>query len=176
MPQTSVSDMSAGLAGMLADSGLKDAAGVVQAEASASIPFGVMVAKGSTDDAAVKLNGTASSMITKLLGVVMFSHRFAIDHEVDSTGIKPKVGFDVLRRGRIYVLPEESVTPGDPVRVRVVVTGGEVAGAFRKTEDSTDCVNISAFAQWRTSGSSTVPAVLEIDMTGLGDAVADDGV
>jgi len=166
-PQTAVSEaMAIGFAGALADSGNKTCASKYSEEASAEIPFGVMVVKGTDEDNGVLLphtSGVASADI--MMGVVVHSHAYAKDTELGDSGLKPKVSLDVLTHGRIYVLPEETVTPGDPVRVRVIAAGLEQKGAFRTTADSTDCVDISSFARWTKGGSSTVPAVLELDMT-----------
>lgn len=174
--QTSVDYPDIAIAGMLADSDpASRIEGRVNREASAEIPFGVMVVRDGTykNDGAVKCHTTAAASEQILAGIVVHQHDLAQPEELGDTGVKPKAVLRLLRRGRIYVLPEETVTVGDAVRVRAVAAGNEVAGAFRTTADGTDCIDISKFARWVRGGSTTVPAVLEIDMVGAGNALAD---
>lgn len=170
--QTSVAAAAIAIAGQLADNGFKFVESRISTEASAEIPFGTMVTWGTSKDTdALKLNTSAAAMVGKLAGVVVFEQAYAKDTELGTTGLKPGATLNLLRRGRIYVLPEESVAPGDAVRVRAAGTG--TIGAFRKTSDTGNTLDCSKFAQWVTSGSSTVPAVLEIDLVGMGMATAD---
>jgi hypothetical protein len=141
-------------------------------EASALIPFGVMVKQGSGDYGALKLTATTNAFI----GISFRSNDFAVGLEIDeSTGnLKPGATFGVARKGRFFVLIEEDVTPASDVRVRCVATGNEVAGAFRATADSTDCVDLTGLARWiRTADADDGVGELEIDMTNIGLAVAD---
>lgn len=182
MSQTAVaSKMTAGLAGQLFSLG--DAAdarlgSATSAESSAEIGFGLMVIRGSADGSALLPHTSAAAMVAAplLLGVVVLSHGFAEPQELadtDSGGLKPKTTFTVLEEGEIWVIPEDNVTPASDVRVRVVAAGAEKAGAFRAAADSTDCVEISAFARWRSSASGGSPARLWIDMSNVQLAVAD---
>lgn len=176
VPQTSVAAAAIAFAGMLADSDQgRRIESRVNAEASAEIPFGVMVVRGATseDTDALLPHTSAAASAPLLAGIVVHSHNYAKDSQLGSTGLKPTVMLNLLQRGRIYVQPEDSVDPGDAVKVRVVVAGAEVKGAFRGAADAADCVDISKFARWITSGTSTVPAVLEIDMVGAAQATAD---
>lgn len=178
IPQTSVSTapLSKPFPGVLADASyVKHTDSCVSAEASAEIPFGVAVVRdGTNKDTGVKLPHTSAAASAPLFrGVTVHSHSYARGSELGDNGLKPKVTVLVLQRGRIWVLPEEAVAPGDAVRFRVVAAGAEKAGAFRATADSTDCVDISKFARWVTSGNSTTPCQLEIDVNGAEDAAAD---
>lgn len=141
-------------------------------EASALIPFGIMVKKGTGDYGALLMTATSNA----LLGISYRSNDFAVGLEIDeSTGnLKPGATFGVARKGRFFVLIEEDVTPTSDVRVRAVAGGSEVAGAFRATADSTDCIDLTGLAQWvRTADADDGVAELEIDMTNIGLAVAD---
>ena len=173
--QTSVAAAAIGFAGMLADSDQAPrVASKINEEASAEIPFGTMVIRGTDEEMqALQLHTSAAAVAALLAGVVVHDHSYAKDTELGTTGLKPGVTLNVLERGHVYVLTEETVTPGDAVRVRAVVSGNEVKGAFRTSADSTDCVNISKFARWVKGGTTTVPAVLEIDMVGASQAAAD---
>ncbi len=174
MAQSSVTEMSEAVAGLLADNSLtKDCLPGTSEESSAEIPFGVMVCQGTEDDGVLLLHTSAAAMATKLKGVSVFGQGYAKNTELGDTGFKPKCTFDVLNKGRVYVLVEEAVAPGDAVRVRAVAAGLEVKGAFRTTADSTDCVDISAFAKWIRGAAEDGLAVVEIDMTSSALAVAD---
>lgn len=174
--QTTVAAASIAFAGMLADAdqGVRVESRLSE-EASAEIPFGTMVIRGSTseDAGALQLHTSSASMAPLLAGIVVHDHSYAKDTELGDTGLKPGTTLNLLQRGRIYVQPEDSVDPGDAVKVRAVAAGAEVKGAFRGAADGTDCVDISKFARWITSGTASVPAVLEIDMVGASQAVAD---
>ena len=164
-PQTSIAARDAGMPGMLTGSD-HVIEPCTNEEASASLPFGVMIKNGTAGANLLGKLLTATS--EKFAGIVVHNHAYNRDTEVNATGMMPKSTFGILRRGQIHVLLEENVAVGDAVRVRCVVSGGEQAGAFRTTADSTDCVDISLYAQWRTAGSLGGTAVLEIDMSGAG--------
>ncbi len=173
-PQTSVaSAMTARLAGDLSDSfslanSRKESR--TSEEASAGIPFGIMVKEGTAAGLAKLCTGTTNV----LAGIVVRSNSFAIPDElVVATGLTPKTTFSAVTKGEINVLLEENVTLGSDVRVRMVAGGGEQAGAFRTTADSTDCLDLTALARWLTAGSSGDTAVLQIDLSNVGLAVAD---
>lgn len=158
----------AALAGALGDSSaVKQVESLINSEASAEIPFGVMVGNGASEGEALKLATTADA----LAGIVLRSDAYDIPNELGDTGLKPTVVMSVLTRGRCWVPVEEAVAVGGAVRVRAVVVGAEVAGKFRTTADSTDCIDISAFARWVQGGSSL--AMVEIDMLMANAAVAD---
>lgn len=151
---------SVAFAGMLGDSSLiKQGDSYVNGEASAEIPFGVVVKQGTLDNEAVKLTSTADV----LLGVVLHSHSYAKPEEVGDIGIKPNVQMTVLSQGRMWVQVEEAVTPASNVLVRAVATGDEVAGAFRDTADASDCIDISGFARYLTSAGAAGLALVEFD-------------
>jgi hypothetical protein len=170
VPFTSVQQSTAGVfAGMLADGHPTEFDSFVSEEASAEIPFGVMVKQGTADNGALKLTATSN----KLVGLVVHTHGYAKDNELGSTGLKPKTTLKVLTKGRAWVKVEEAVTPSSAVKVRAVASGGEVAGAFRDTADSTDCIDCSAFMRYVTSAAADGFAMVDIDMSGRNDAVAD---
>jgi hypothetical protein len=138
-------------------------------EASAEIPFGVMVKAGTADYGVLKMTATTN----KLAGITFRTHDFA-DLELGDTGLKPGATFGVARKGRYFVKIEENVTPASDVRVRAVAGGAEVAGAFRATADSTDCIDLTPFAKWvRTALAADGVGELDIDLTNADLAVAD---
>ena len=70
------------------------------------------------------------------------------------------VGYVVpcARKGRIFVTSETSYSDGDPVFVRFIATGDEVAGQVRNVADSNDCARLEGARFWRT-GSAGVAAI-----------------
>lgn len=64
----------------------------------------------------------------------------------------------VVEEGPVYVTSETAYADGDPVYVRLVVSGDEVLGAFRATPDSNDCA-LLAGARFRRTGSAGVAAI-----------------
>lgn len=171
--QTTVnSAMDIGVAGQLADLYTEENGDVLSAtsqEASAEIPFGVMVQKGTSDDG-VKLLSAANN---KLAGVVVYASLYNKPTQLGDTGLKPGVTFDRLMGGRILVLVEEAVAVGDEVHVRHTTSTTEQVGGFRKSAVSNKTLDISAFAQWRTAAGAGELAVLDIDMNDAANAVAD---
>lgn len=169
MPQTGVTNVSSpGYPGMLADASMAVKDTGISAEASAEIPFGVMVKKGTANDQVAIVTATTN----KFRGIVV-ADQYAPGVEIGDVGVKPKISMALLQKGRIYVYSEEAVNPSLAVRVRCVATGGEIAGSFRTSADTTDCVDISKFAQWKSTTSAAGPAILEIDMANVAEGVAD---
>jgi hypothetical protein len=173
MQTTVLAEMKIGIPGQLATEHDERTADIVtrtSEEASASIPFGVFVQKGTDDGDVKKLTATTN----KLIGIVVWEANFAPVYQVDSVGLKPGVTMSILRKGKIIVVPETDVVAHtSEVHVRAIVAGSEVAGAVRATADSTDTIDITAFATWLTSATAGNPAVLEIDMANAALAVAD---
>lgn len=178
MPQTSVTTAPlVGAPGEPAD-GLTARIGRVNSrtseEASANLRPGVMVQKGTGDYGVKVLTATTN----KLVGIVVRTHDVS-DLQFDlvsatGNGYKPGATVPVASSQRWFVLIEENVAPGLDVRVRCVVAGSEVAGAFRTTADSTDCIEITPLARWvRTALAADGVGELEIDMSNIDLAVAD---
>ncbi len=138
MPQSEITDLEVGPGGLKLEG--KDRAGTSE-EASAGIPFGVMVCRGTADDGILLLNTSAAAMATDtaLVGITLFDHHFARNVELDADGaLAPEATCAVLTKGTCLVQVEEAVAPGDAVHVRVVTggsdgygpAGAENAGAF----------------------------------------------
>lgn len=171
--QTAVNDrMPAGIPGQLADlwtAEFGDVVSTTSQEASAETPFGVMVKRGTVDETSKLLSANTD----KLHGIVVHAQNFAKPVQLGDTGLKPGITFGILRKGRIWVTPEDAVTPASEVHVRAVVAGVEVKGAFRGTDDGTDTIDITGFAKWITSAGAGEVAILEVDMNQASLAVAD---
>lgn len=175
MSQTSVTDAPIGVPGDIADlhtarNGRRPAR--TSEEASAVILPGVMVKHGTGDYGCLKLTATSNV----LDGIAIRAHDFAVGSEIDEStgGYKPGCTFAVGQSGSYFVRIEEDVTPTSDVRVRCVATGNEVAGAFRATADSTDCVDLTGLARWvRTAAAADGVGELWIDLANINLAVAD---
>lgn len=167
--QTSIADRAPGFPGLLVDTRDHNIETGVSTEASAEIPFGVMVKRGAADGDVQLLTATNNV----LAGIVVHQDGLQRDVQIGSTGIKPGVSLGVLQQGCIWVYSETAVNPTTAVRVRAVAAGAEVPGQFRATADTTDTVDISAFARWRSTTAGAGIAQLEIDMNGAAGAVAD---
>lgn len=63
----------------------------------------------------------------------------------------------VLRQGRVRMLSEGG-NPGDPVWVRITVSGSQVAGAVRSTQDGVTCTRLRG-AQFKSTTSSGIAVV-----------------
>ncbi len=113
---------------MLADNTRKkDCLPRTNMHASAGIPFGIMVKRHATEGGVTLITALTDAMD----GVSVFGHAYSKPDELDTDGIQPDTVFDVLSRGRIYVLPEADVTPASAVRVRMVTgDAAEPAGSF----------------------------------------------
>lgn len=99
---------------------------------TAAIPFGVAVARGSTENAAI-LPATAAA---EILGVVLST--FAAENQglSNSDGVAAAGQMTVIKEGDVWVKVEETVVAGDPVFVRFASGTGTQLGAFRKSVDS----------------------------------------
>lgn len=140
----------------------------VSEEASAEIPFGVAVRRGTADDGMLLMSANTQ----KPCGILICDGPFAKDNELGDTGLKPKVVGDVVVRGRVYVWAESAMNVGDAVHVRVTANGGNTqTGTFLPLKDTNKTIDISAFARVVQSGDATNPPVIEVDMLFAAQAV-----
>lgn len=79
----------------------------VSAESSAEIPFGAGIKSDGVTESGVLLC-TANTDV--LRGIVIHSHAYDRINELGTVGIKPKVKVGVMRKGRIWVAVNASVT------------------------------------------------------------------
>lgn len=120
--------MSIGFAGLIADAGSHMIESSVNAEASASLPFGDPVRQGVLDGESLAV--TADTQVIK--GLIAHSHAYAKgDHlpGLDGVGLTPKTTLNVMRWGRIFVVAGATVAAGtrlfyNTVTRRWVVAGG----------------------------------------------------
>lgn len=148
----------------------------IQSEASAVVAFGTMLKQGTADFTALNPTTTAD----KFIGVVRKSDAYNIDNELDQVagGLKPKTVLGILKRGKVWVLVDEAVTPASPVRVRTDTNAGAVAaangpGTFRTTASAGHTTDISKFARFLTTTTGAGLVQLEFDVTMRNTGVAD---
>lgn len=171
--QTAVNTrMPIGIPGQLADlhtTEFGDTVSVTNTEASAEIAFGLMVKNGTTQDSALLVAAAADA--DDLVGIAVHANNFAYPEQIGDTGLKPGTTFAALRKGRIFVIAVDAVTPDDEVHMRHSGTG--VKGSFQKTAVAGETLDLTGFAKWNTSAGVGEVAILEIDMTNSSLATAD---
>lgn len=136
MPQTVVNTLpNVAIAGQLADTGRDmNLASYFSQEASLQMMFGTMAMQGADDFGD---NIVTAGNVAKLVGVVVYSGSYQKGNELGAVvdangrlGLLPTITHNILKRGRIWVLCEEAVTPSSSVRVRCT-NAGNGAGTFR---------------------------------------------
>ena len=71
----------------------------------------------------------------------------------------------VMRKGRIWVITEEAVTPASPVFVRFASGGGGTQlGAFRDDADTATAVDMSAKLKFLTTAAADALVLLQVDL------------
>jgi len=134
---------------------------LVSTEASAVIPFGCAVCKGSTDEGGI-LPVDANS---KFEGVLIKDDSYAPGSiDLDANGLKPKASLSIRKRGPIWVKVEEAVVKNDPAFFRHTASGGNTQkGAWRKSADTATAVEAQG-CYFMTSASAGGLAVLWVDI------------
>ena len=151
-----------GFQGGLADSSHCDVTSMRNDEA-ASMAFGHAVKHDSLSD------DSAAGILTaitgeRLAGIVMKIDSYS-DTQLDDVGVKAGQHLNVLQKGRIYVACEDGCNVGDPLHIRAVAGGGEIAGACRASSDGVDTIDATTIGRWRTAAAAGEIAVLEVDFS-----------
>lgn len=143
-------------------------------EASVSIPFGraVVFPTSPTVDMSAKL---PSGSLTRPAGLVVFSHNYArvwtaadgtVNGDLDSTGLRPGVHMNILRRGRILVKTQQAVVPGDRLFIcKTAATTYSAVGQLGNADESTNTIDATTVGVWLTSAAAGALAVLDVDFT-----------
>lgn len=117
-----------GIEGQIADSGPKRVDSLVNEEASA-VPYGRGVKRGTANDQFLLPAAAADEVV----GVLVHTH---VSEDLTDDGIATKEPGNVMRVGRLFVKPEQAVSPSDKVFVRHTAGGaGETKGRLRKDND-----------------------------------------
>lgn len=168
MSQTTIAEaMGAALPGQLADLSPHTVESFVSEDAL-DMPMGaVAVAQGTADNGAI----LPAASNAKLVGILMHSHQYSKDPNGDlgivtPFGLHKYAVLNVLRKGRIYVIAEEDVSPGDPLFVRYAAgAGGSQLGAFRRATVSSEMIDLTKVGVFRSTTSAGGLAILEVDFT-----------
>jgi hypothetical protein len=165
----------AAYAGMLADDTKSDVMTMENAEASASMPFGIVVAFKTSSPGSDRAAVLPTTSETKLAGILVHSHDYertftlpdgSTVGELDSTGIKPGAEIAVMWRGTCWVKVQQAVVPGDRLFVcksaNVVYTGlGQVGNA----DESTNTIDASAIGRFTSGAAAGGFAKLQVDFS-----------
>ena len=140
-------------------------------EASAGIPFGRFVQRGTLDKTAKLLTG-ATNVIA---GLAVYANSFARDTELDASGdIMPGVDFGVAQDGEYYVIVAGNVDPSDEVHLfHTVGTGAQLVGRCGPDAVQNKTLDISAFAKWKRTALSGEVGILSFDLKNAALASAD---
>jgi hypothetical protein len=152
------------------------------ANASAAIVIGTMVKRGTVERSMLTLAAQADKATAH--GVLTRAHSYTEDEvttnaDTETDELAADATGGVGRTGDYVVLIEEDVDIGDVVRVRCVAGAGEIAGAFRTSQDTTDCLLLPTDAFYWVKGGTVDAdtgfgvAVLHIDMNHIVRATAD---
>lgn len=161
MSQTSYSDTQSTAFSGLLEGGDNDVRSFKQSEASAEVPFGVMVCQGASADAALLMVDGNSVPV----GAVVHSHTYDKTTELGTSGIKPLNMLSVLNKGRIWVAVEDAVAVNAYAFVRHTANGaGKLQkGAFRSDADTANALKCRG-VRFLTATSGAGFALVELDM------------
>ena len=144
-------------AGMLADTfSAHDYLHGKQAEVSAEIPFGVVVARGATENACELVAATNDVLV----GVVMHSHVYDPYTDLGTVGLKPNTMLNVANKARIWCLTETAFTDGQRGFVRYAGTGQK--GAIRNAAVTNETIDLGTKVRAVGTHNSGL-AVFEVD-------------
>ena len=157
--------MTAAIEGALCDDAPHDVFPAYSEEASAEIPFGTAVKRGTNANGA--LQPTAETDL--ILGIVLHDNSYTrgtSTSQLGTTGLRPGVAMNVLRKGRIWVRPAGAVVAGvSRLWVRAVAGGGERLGSIEDADDSTDTVDCTAMGTFLDTVSAGELCRLEVDFS-----------
>jgi hypothetical protein len=134
------------------------------AEASVPIYWGRGVKHGSTTDG--KSAKLPAAQADKIWGYTVRSHSvgMGLREEADDTlGVKIGGQLNVLRVGTIWVKVHTGCNVGDGLYVRAVVTSGNWLGGAENAADSTNTIDCTSQATFRTFAAVDGLAKLECD-------------
>lgn len=121
------------------------------AAADPNINQRVIISGATVAVIATRRTAGSFSILTSATGTGTFVTALTTGGEAD--GIKANEEFNILRRGTIWLRPEDIVTPASGVFVRITAAAGvgTALGAFRGADDGANTEDLSAVAHWVTS-------------------------
>lgn len=174
--QTTFSDAPAvGYAGMLDSNVAHDIVTMINAEASASMPFGTGIVFKGTSPTTAKDALLPATENDVPVGILVHSHNYArtwtndagtVYGELDSTGVKPGGMLNILRRGRILVICEDGCEIGDKLWIRCTVgspAGTEFLGSLNSADEGTEMIDATTKGTWMSNASAGGLAWLDVN-------------
>lgn len=159
-----------GFAGEKADNKPQRTVGAKNAEASAAMPFGAIVAFKTSSPTSDKDSILPAATTSKLMGLVAFGNDFertftTLDGstvgELNTVGLLPGSEFVAIEAGTYWVTCEDGCVPGDRLFVRI---SGGTLGAARSTDAGTSsCIDATNCGKWLTTATAGTVAKLEFD-------------
>lgn len=166
MSQTSYSFyLSAPFAGVLGDYRSDyDIRSAVNEEVTLGMPFGIAVKRGANDYGCLLPTGSGD----KVIGLTVHNHAvdpYYLPASPTTAGVPLKGTAGILKKGRMWVLPEVSVVPGDPVYWRYSANGGLTQlGALRNDGDSSHAAVMPGGATFETTAVASAAALVDISI------------
>ena len=168
IPQTAVAAASAAFPGMLSDTGPNNDIRSYVAESVLSLPVGSCVGQGTLATQAINLAAITDSVV----GVVVHSAAYSTneinafgDDWAGTYGIERYMTVNVLRKGRVWMLAEEAVTPASLPLVRCIVAAAELPGVVRDSPDAADLWDGSACMRFLSTTTGAGLVLVEVDFT-----------
>lgn len=129
-------------------------------EQAAGVPAGVMLVAGTDPAVEAKLPSTTGQ---KLAGIVCHQQARQDFSLAGSLMLANGEDASLVRRGRVWVVVEEAVAPGEAVFFRHTTGTGTELGAFRNDADTATCDQVTQ-ANWLVGSSGAGVALLEINI------------
>ncbi len=139
-------------------------------EASASMPFGAIVAQDPSSPTSDKDCNLPAATTAKLKGLVAFGNDFertfttlsgGVAGELDTVGVTVGAEFAVVEAGEYWVTCEDGCIPGDRLFVRI---SGGTLGAARSTDAGTSsCIDATNCGKWMSTALAGGVAKLQFD-------------
>ena len=130
----------------------------INADPQASL---VVLAGGAGDDVVItRLEAGSFSVLTAITGGGTLVAALTTGGEPD--GIRQNEEANILRKGTVWLRPEDAVTPASGVFVRIPANAGvgTALGAFRGADDGANTEDLSAVASWQTSSEGGADGAL----------------
>lgn len=165
--QTSYSiNQAAGRVGLIADNSyVKDVYSYINA--AGEVKIGCVATRGASESEIVHPDAAAEITDEKLVrGIILGSHEMESQSGSADPGYVVKSVVPVMRKGRVWVKAEDTITEGtSTVNARLAANGGNTQlGALRGAADSSFTAVLPK-SKWKTSTTGAGQlAVLEIDL------------
>lgn len=164
----------AAFAGMLADDSRNDTQTMRNAEASASMPFGICVAFKTSSPASDR-DAILPGAGAKLAGIVVHEHDYertftlpdgTVAGELDSTGLTVGTVMTVLWRGTIWVQVRQAVVPGDRLFVcTTAATTYSAKGQIGNADESSNTIDATNIGRFTSAANALGFAKLQVDFS-----------